>query len=102
MLQTSQGAREVPEQASSIVLVAKALTKSDTGGRVILPRVSVESNLCFLIGFRLVLHASPAACLQLHNQSIAKVGAKSIAADCIPISLRTVAVIDPGVKTTSL
>ena len=35
-----------------MVLVAKALTKSDTGGRVILPRVSVESNLRFLTGFR--------------------------------------------------
>ena len=34
------------------VLVAKALTKSDTAGRVILPRVSVESNLSFLMGYR--------------------------------------------------
>lgn len=39
------------------MLVAKALTKSDTGGRVILPRVSVESNLRFLIGFRRVAAA---------------------------------------------
>ena len=37
------------------MLVAKTLTKSDTGGRVILPRVSVESNLRFLIGFRQAL-----------------------------------------------
>ncbi|BDA41728.1 probable regulatory protein viviparous-1 at N-terminal half [Coccomyxa sp. Obi] len=34
------------------VLVAKTLTKSDTAGRVILPRVSVESNLSFLMGYR--------------------------------------------------
>ena len=50
--QASHPGREALEQASSVVLVAKALTKSDTGGRVILPRVSVESNLRFLIGFR--------------------------------------------------
>ena len=34
------------------VLVAKALTKSDTHGRVILPRVMVETNLPFLMGYR--------------------------------------------------
>ena len=51
-MQASHSGREAPEQASSVVLVAKALTKSDTGGRVILPRVSVESNLRFLTGFR--------------------------------------------------
>lgn len=39
------------------VLVAKTLTKSDTAGRVILPRVSVESNLSFLMGYRCI--ASP-------------------------------------------
>lgn len=38
----------------NFVLVAKALTKSDTAGRVILPRVSVESNLSFLMGYRCV------------------------------------------------
>ena len=35
-----------------MVLVAKALTKSDTAGRIILPRVSVESNLSFVNGYR--------------------------------------------------
>ena len=54
-MQILQSGREAPEQASSVVLVAKTLTKSDTGGRVILPRVSVESNLRFLIGFRQAL-----------------------------------------------
>ncbi len=54
-MQIMQSGREAPEQASSVVLVAKTLTKSDTGGRVILPRVSVESNLRFLIGFRQAL-----------------------------------------------
>ena len=42
------------------VLVAKTLTKSDTAGRVILPRVSVESNLSFLMGYRCT--ASPPCC----------------------------------------
>ncbi len=44
--------RESSERADSIVLVAKALTKSDTAGRVILPRASVERNLCFVTGYR--------------------------------------------------
>ena len=57
-MQTTHLWRAAPEQVSSVVLVAKALTKSDTGGRVILPRVSVESNLRFLIGFRRVAAAS--------------------------------------------
>jgi hypothetical protein len=34
------------------VLVAKTLTRSDTNGRVILPRVSVEANLTFLVGYK--------------------------------------------------
>lgn len=38
--------------ARSFVLVAKALTRSDTNGRIILPRVSVEANLTFLIGYK--------------------------------------------------
>ena len=38
--------------APSFVLVAKALTRSDTNGRVILPRVSVEANMTFLVGFK--------------------------------------------------
>ena len=38
------------------VLVAKVLTNSDTHGRIILPRVSVEANLAFLMGYR---QASP-------------------------------------------
>ncbi len=58
-MQTSRPGRDTSEQASSVVLVAKALTKSDTGGRVILPRVSVESNLRFLIGFRRVVVHRP-------------------------------------------
>lgn len=47
-----QAAREPPDPGGVVVLVAKALTKSDTAGRVILPRVSVESNLSFLTGYR--------------------------------------------------
>ena len=38
--------------ARSHVLVAKVLTNSDTHGRIILPRVSVEANLTFLMGYR--------------------------------------------------
>lgn len=38
--------------APSHVLVAKVLTNSDTHGRIILPRVSVEANLTFLMGYR--------------------------------------------------
>jgi len=38
--------------ARSFVLVAKTLTRSDTNGRVILPRVSVEANLTFLVGYK--------------------------------------------------
>jgi hypothetical protein len=41
-----------PSGGRCFVLVAKALTKSDTAGRVILPRVSVETNLSFLMGYR--------------------------------------------------
>ncbi len=40
------------QQGGGFVLVAKALTKSDTNGRVILPRVMVETNLPFLMGYR--------------------------------------------------
>ena len=40
--------------ARSHVLVAKVLTNSDTHGRIILPRVSVEANLTFLMGYRQV------------------------------------------------
>ena len=36
----------------SVVLVAKTLTKSDTLGRVILPRVAVETNMSFLTSYR--------------------------------------------------
>ncbi len=36
----------------TFVLVAKTLTKSDTQGRVILPRVAVEANLAFIVGYR--------------------------------------------------
>ncbi|KAK9835818.1 hypothetical protein WJX74_008627 [Apatococcus lobatus] len=39
-----------PQQ--TFVLVAKTLTKSDTQGRVILPRVAVEANLAFIVGYR--------------------------------------------------
>lgn len=55
-------AREAPAAAhgaggpggveAGFVLVAKALTKSDMNGRVILPRVMVETNLSFLMGYR--------------------------------------------------
>ena len=38
----------------TFVLVAKTLTKSDTGGRIILPRVAVEANLAFIVGYRSV------------------------------------------------
>ena len=64
-MQVSRPGQDVPEQASCVVLVAKALTKSDTGGRVILPRISVESNLRFLIGFRQALFA-PSALRNCH------------------------------------
>ena len=47
-----QAAREPPDPGGVVVLVAKALTKSDTAGRIILPRVSVESNLSFVNGYR--------------------------------------------------
>lgn len=40
--------------ARSHVLVAKVLTNSDAHGRIILPRVSVEANLTFLMGYRQV------------------------------------------------
>lgn len=40
-------------RAGRTVLVAKALTNSDAGsGRVILPRLAVESNLPFVVGYR--------------------------------------------------
>ena len=42
--------------ARSHVLVAKVLTNSDAHGRIILPRVSVEANLTFLMGYRQVVH----------------------------------------------
>ena len=42
--------------ARSHVLVAKVLTNSDAHGRIILPRVSVEANLTFLMGYRQVMH----------------------------------------------
>jgi len=42
--------------ARSHVLVAKVLTNSDTHGRIILPRVSVEANLTFLMGYRCQVH----------------------------------------------
>jgi hypothetical protein len=42
----------------SVVLVAKTLTKSDCLGRVILPRVAVETNMSFLTSFR---HPPPPA-----------------------------------------
>ncbi|KAK9835948.1 hypothetical protein WJX81_000533 [Elliptochloris bilobata] len=38
--------------ARCFVLVAKALTRSDTNGRIILPRVSVEANMTFLVGYK--------------------------------------------------
>ena len=47
-----QAGRDPPDPGGVVVLVAKALTKSDTAGRIILPRVSVESNLSFLTGYR--------------------------------------------------
>jgi hypothetical protein len=47
-------AASAPSGDRCYVLVAKALTKSDTAGRVILPRVSVEANLSFLMGYRRV------------------------------------------------
>ena len=40
------------QQQQTFVLVAKTLTKSDTQGRVILPRVAVEANLAFIVGYR--------------------------------------------------
>ena len=42
--------------ARSHVLVAKVLTNSDAHGRIILPRVSVEANLTFLMGYRQAMH----------------------------------------------
>ena len=42
------------QQPMTFVLVAKTLTKSDTGGRIILPRVAVEANLAFIVGYRSV------------------------------------------------
>lgn len=47
-----------------VVLVAKALTKSDTLGRVILPRVAVETNMSFLTSYR-SLSLSPLLILPL-------------------------------------
>eukprot|EP00884_Botryococcus_braunii_P011055 jgi/Botrbrau1/19951/Bobra.0059s0067.2 len=41
-----------PGLKSSLVLVAKTLTPSDTNGRIILPRVAVEANLPFVKGYR--------------------------------------------------
>lgn len=41
-----------PGLQSSLVLVAKVLTPSDTNGRIILPRVAVETNLPFVKGYR--------------------------------------------------
>ena len=52
--------------AHGFVLVAKALTKSDTNGRVILPRVMVETNLPFLMGYRCCLVTPKAAALTAH------------------------------------
>jgi hypothetical protein len=48
----AQGAQGPGGVEAGFVLVAKALTKSDMNGRVILPRVMVETNLSFLMGYR--------------------------------------------------
>lgn len=43
----------VPLPARRCVLVAKCLTNSDaSSGRIILPRVAVETNLPFVLGYR--------------------------------------------------
>lgn len=52
---TSPAAPKSP-QNGPFVLVAKRLTDSDvTYGRIILPRVAVEANLKFVLGFRCVV-----------------------------------------------
>lgn len=53
---TTQGGASPPAKADGpFVLVAKRLTDSDvTYGRIILPRVAVEANLKFVLGFRYV------------------------------------------------
>lgn len=46
-------AGDAPLPRRRCVLVAKQLTNSDAGsGRIILPRVAVESNLSFVLGYR--------------------------------------------------
>lgn len=51
--------------ARSHVLVAKVLTNSDAHGRIILPRVSVEANLTFLMGYRQV--TATVTCSDIHR-----------------------------------
>ena len=47
-----KGSGKPTNLAKSFVLVSKVLTNSDTHGRIILPRVAVEANLSFLMGYR--------------------------------------------------
>lgn len=49
----SEGGAGAPLPRRRCVLVAKQLTNSDaSSGRIILPRVAVESNLSFVLGYR--------------------------------------------------
>ena len=49
----SEGGAAAPLPRRRCVLVAKQLTNSDaSSGRIILPRVAVESNLSFVLGYR--------------------------------------------------
>ncbi len=50
-----KGSGKPTNLAKSFVLVSKVLTNSDTHGRIILPRVAVEANLSFLMGYRCAL-----------------------------------------------